>query len=137
MNALRRLLGGNRGTVAVEFALFMPVLLVLLFGIVELGQAWYHKQMLVSATREGARLGSLLNDSTNGSQQVINEVTSFLTQSGFPGQVQVSVSGANGSAGSTVTVQATSNYSLAVLGNLVPSSLSTVTLKAVTVMRHE
>jgi Flp pilus assembly protein TadG len=131
------LLAGSRGSVAVEFALFLPFFLVLLFGIVELGQAWYQKQMLVSATREGARLGSLLNDTTNTSALVSAEVTNFLSLSGFPGQAQVTVAGADGNAGATVTVTATSDYQLPVLGRLVPGELGTVTLRATTVMRHE
>jgi Flp pilus assembly protein TadG len=123
--------------VAVEFALVLPFFLILLFGVIELGQAWYQKQMLISATREGARLGSMLNDTSNTSALVSAEVTNFLNQSGFPGAAQVTVTGADGNAGTSVTVTVTSNYTLPVLHNLVPSSLATVVLRATTVMRHE
>jgi Flp pilus assembly protein TadG len=137
VRTLRRFLLGSRGSVAVGVCLFLPFLLILLFGIVEMGQAWYQKQMLVNATREGARLGSLLNDATNGSAQVSAEVTNFLNQSGFPGTPHVTVTGADGATGTSVTVTATANYTLPVLHNLIPSNLSTVTLRATTVMRHE
>lgn len=137
MSRLRALLRGTRGSVAVEFALFLPFFLMLVFGVIELGGAWYQRQMLVTASREGARAASLLNDTSNGTAQVNALVRDFLTQSGYPGTVNVSTSGADGNAGTPVTVTVTSNYQFPVLGNLVPGSLGAVTLRAVTVMRHE
>lgn len=137
MSLLRRLLKGQRGSVAVEFALVLPVFLLLLFAVVEMGSAWYYKQMLVSASREGARMASLLNDPTNGSAQVVTTVKSYLTQAGFPGSPSVSVTGADGAAGTTVRVIASSNYQMPVLGQLVSSGLANMTLSGTTVMRHE
>lgn len=137
MNLRRGLLKGQKGSVAVEFALVLPVFLLLLFAVIELGSAWYYKQMLVSASREGARMASLLNDSTNGSAQVVSTVKSYLTQSGFPGSPSVSVTGADGAAGTTVQVVASSNYQMPVLGQLVSSSFANMTLSGTTVMRHE
>ena len=61
-NKLRKLTKGERGSVIVEFALFLPVLLVILFGIIELGSAWYFKQVMVNASRDGARFASLYAD---------------------------------------------------------------------------
>lgn len=43
------------GQAAVEIALIMPLLLVLLLGIVEFGEAWNVKQVVTEAAREGAR----------------------------------------------------------------------------------
>ena len=45
-----------RGQALVEFALVMPIMMVLLMGIIELGRAWNMKQVLTDAAREGARL---------------------------------------------------------------------------------
>lgn len=51
----------ERGQAIVEFALMMPVLmLILVFGMVEMGSALSHNMTLASATREGARMGSNL-----------------------------------------------------------------------------
>ena len=50
---------GERGAAAVEFALVLPLLLVLVFGIVEFSIAYNHKQGLHAAAREGARLAAL------------------------------------------------------------------------------
>ncbi len=49
----------ERGAVAVEFALLLPVLVVLLFGIVQFGITFNRQQGIHAAAREGARVGSL------------------------------------------------------------------------------
>jgi Flp pilus assembly protein TadG len=43
------------GQALVEFALLLPVLLLLIIGIVEFGRAWNIKQVINDAAREGAR----------------------------------------------------------------------------------
>lgn len=43
------------GQAAVEMALILPVLMLLLLGIMEFGQAWNAKQIITDAAREGAR----------------------------------------------------------------------------------
>lgn len=137
MKLPRKLLKNTTGSVAVEFALFLPLLLVLIFGVVELGSAWYSKQMLVNASREGARLGALFNAGDLTDSDVQNHVLVLLSDAGFPGSPTVTVSGVANSAGSPVSVQVESSYDLPVLGALVPAALSTVNLSATTVMRHE
>lgn len=49
-------IGGNRGQSVIEFALVLPLLLVILFGITEFGRAWMTVNILTSAAREGCRL---------------------------------------------------------------------------------
>jgi Flp pilus assembly pilin Flp len=51
----------ERGAAAVEFALILPVIIMLLFGIIELGRAWNVKQVLTDAAREGARVAAVNN----------------------------------------------------------------------------
>ena len=46
----------RRGQALVEFALILPILMILLMGIIEFGRAWNVKQVLTDASREGARL---------------------------------------------------------------------------------
>ncbi len=135
MIKLRKLIFGRRGSVAVEFALFVPVLLMLIMGIIELGSAWYAKQMMVNASREGARMGAMYDSSTNA--EVEQQVQTLLTQAGFAGNVTVSSTGAGGSTGDLVTVQVTANHPLSVLGSLIPELPQAITLTASTVMRHE
>ncbi|KAE8765550.1 TadE/TadG family type IV pilus assembly protein [Georgenia thermotolerans] len=45
----------DRGASAVEFALVIPMLVLLVFGIVELGRAYQVQTTLSAAAREGAR----------------------------------------------------------------------------------
>jgi Flp pilus assembly protein TadG len=56
----RRKKGANeRGAEAVEFALVVPVLVLLVFGVVDFGWMINHDTMVNNASREGARLGAL------------------------------------------------------------------------------
>ena len=47
----------EEGASAIEFALVLPLLLVLVFGIIEFSILFYDKAMLTNASREGARVG--------------------------------------------------------------------------------
>lgn len=51
--------GRDRGAAAVEFALLLPVLLLLVFGIIDFGRALNAQVTLTQAAREGARLAAL------------------------------------------------------------------------------
>jgi Flp pilus assembly protein TadG len=60
-----RLTTGDRGAAAVELALVLPILALLLFGLIEFGQAYSAKISLTGAVREGARSLALgLGDAT-------------------------------------------------------------------------
>ena len=49
----------DRGSAAVEFALVLPLLLLLVFGIIDFGRALSAQITLTQAAREGARLTAL------------------------------------------------------------------------------
>ncbi len=49
----------DRGTAAVEFALVLPVLLLIVFGIIDFGRALNAQISLTGAAREGVRLAAL------------------------------------------------------------------------------
>lgn len=51
----------QQGAAAVEFALILPILLLVFFGMVELSLALYDKAILTNASREGARAGIVLS----------------------------------------------------------------------------
>ncbi len=50
----------DSGAAAVEFALIVPILFLLIFGIVDFGRAYQAKVELAHAAREGARSYSIL-----------------------------------------------------------------------------
>ena len=54
-----RRLRQQRGAVAVEFALIMPVLLLILVGTLEFGRVWSQMQVFQGAAREGARCAAV------------------------------------------------------------------------------
>lgn len=57
-----RLRGEERGAALVEFAIVLPLLVLLLFGVVEFGRAYNARIELTSAVREGARAAALSGD---------------------------------------------------------------------------
>lgn len=61
MTILRRLIGrakDERGAAIVEFALVAPILLTLVWGIIETGRVFYTINSLASSVRDGARWGA-------------------------------------------------------------------------------
>lgn len=54
----------ERGAAAVEFALVLPLLVLLFAGVAELGRLYYLQSMLGGAAREGVRVMALQNDQT-------------------------------------------------------------------------
>jgi hypothetical protein len=53
----RKSVRDEKGVVAIEFALVLPILIILLIGIVEFSLLLYDKGMITNASREGARAG--------------------------------------------------------------------------------
>ena len=49
-----------RGQGLVEFALVVPIFLILLFGMVEFGRAWMTKNILTGAAREAVRIYAVI-----------------------------------------------------------------------------
>jgi Flp pilus assembly protein TadG len=49
----------EEGVAAVEFALILPVLALMLFGVLEFGRVWSQYQVFQGAAREGARCAAV------------------------------------------------------------------------------
>jgi Flp pilus assembly protein TadG len=56
----------DRGAAAVEMAIVLPLLLLLLFGIIDLGRLLYTQVELSSGAREGARIAAINHPSAAG-----------------------------------------------------------------------
>jgi len=66
----------QKGSVLVEFALILPVFMLLLFGVISFSVALYDKTVLTMATREGARAGAkYVAGKTNDERGVIGRTT--------------------------------------------------------------
>jgi Flp pilus assembly protein TadG len=76
------------GAAVVEFALLVPMLVVLVFGIVQFSIAWDRQQALHAAAREGARLGAL---PATTQTQIQSRVTNALDGIDFPSTPTVAV----------------------------------------------
>ena len=65
MMSLRRLIvrrGGSRGQALVEFALILPILLILMLGILDFGRAIAAYNSVSNAARSGARVAIVTQD---------------------------------------------------------------------------
>src|SRR6266540_7504972 len=59
MTFIRNRISREEGVAAVEFALILPVLALLLFGVLEFGRVWSQYQVFQGAAREGARCAAV------------------------------------------------------------------------------
>ena len=55
----------ERGQALAEFALVLPLVLLFIAGIVEMGRAWNIKQAVTDAAREGARYTVVQDDAVD------------------------------------------------------------------------
>jgi hypothetical protein len=72
----RRDRGGQRSQALIEFALVSPVLLLLLFGIIDIGRAVFYYDTLNHAAREGARTAVRASAQLPTNADVLATVTS-------------------------------------------------------------
>jgi Flp pilus assembly protein TadG len=139
----------------VEFAIIFPVLVLLAFGIIDFGHAWYMKHLMSDASREGARYATRYVTDISGhrilpkdlSPTVANYVlTTWGLQNYLPCDASPTVT--PGGAGATetnpsilagedfiLTITATKTWF--VLGALIPGLGSSKTLSVTTTMTCE
>ena len=56
----------QRGAAAVEFALVLLPLLLIVLGTIDWGYYFYIREIVINAAREGARAGSIANNAGDG-----------------------------------------------------------------------
>lgn len=66
----RRQRKSRRGAAALEFAIVLPMLLILVMGVLEVGRLLDIQQILTCAAREGARHGAA-NSPTAGAENIV------------------------------------------------------------------
>lgn len=125
----------RRGAAVVEFAVVSPLLIMLVFGMIEFGRMVMVQQLITNASREGARLAVLDGTTTADVQSKVN---TFLTNAAVRGAtVAVSPSPpTNAGYGEPVTVTVSINFNQ-VSWLPTPMFLSGHSLTASTVMRRE
>jgi Flp pilus assembly protein TadG len=77
----------RRGAVIVEFALVVPFISLIVFGVIDFSRAYGQLNALDSALREGTRYGSTIRDdpTTDYTTIVKTKVQEYATQYGFNG----------------------------------------------------
>jgi Flp pilus assembly protein TadG len=98
---------GEGGQSLVEFALVLPIFLLVLFAIVDFGMAFHAWIAVTNSAREGARLGAVRGSATEIEQRVW-DTTGTLEQA----NLTVTVTNAEGDPGDSVIVDVSYAYSL-------------------------
>jgi len=126
----------EHGVAAVEFALLLPIILLILVGTIEFGLMMFTQEVLTNASREGARAG-IIQVIPKPTDADIKDVVVNYAQNARVAltPADVAVAGAGGVFPNPLTVTVTYNYNFLVPGlfGLGP----TLQLTAQTVMRHE
>jgi len=134
---MRRL--NEQGAAAAEFAILLPVLLTILFGIIEFGMLMYGREIVTNATREGARAGIVQGPPKRTAGEITTIATNYLTGTGVNlADVTFTVTGAGLTNPNTLTVSATYLYRFLI--PYIPTVVgipNPLTIPIQTVMRHE
>lgn len=162
---LRRLLRrgrGQEGAAAVEFALCLIPLLLIVAGVVDYGESWYMQSVLATASREGARYATRYQtDPVTGARLIPNALNPTIQdyvlntseenggKGGYgllgllPGNAEAAVptptgSGyTSGTAGLPVTVKVTAQKYWLFLDRLIPRLTNPQPLASTTTMACE
>ena len=141
---MKLILNNKNGAAAVEFALILPLLILVVFGIIEFGLLLYNQQVITNASREGARAGIVVGlDRPGNEHETISHNTAFnycsnhlVTFSDNPSPLSISPPPTSGAAisGDDLTVTITYLYDFLILSNI---GIGPITLDAKTIMKLE
>ena len=122
-----------KGTAVVELAVVLPLLLTIVFGIIEFGWVFMVRETLVNASREGCRV-AVLQGSTQ--QDIMDRVADSMAGAGLSGySVQITTSTPSNP---TETVKVLIPYGeVSLLGGYFFGGSTDFNLAATTVMRKE
>ena len=152
-----KLIRNEKGTSIIEFAIILPLLIILIFGMVEFSVLFYDKAVITNASREGARGGTVYRSDPNieppndpydpfDCNQIETVVNTYLANHlvTFGGATTASTSctgpgpsGECGGSGDSLTITVTYDYTFLLLPNFLNFLSSPFTLTAVTTMRCE
>jgi Flp pilus assembly protein TadG len=123
----RGLLRRTEGAMAVEFAIVLPILLLIVGGIMDIGHAYHELHVVNEAAREGARVAAV-----GGSPQEIGDAIT-----NFGDQLQYTINPSPPVSGSNVTVSVSTQVQLftPIISAFFPNNPFTVT--GTTIMRVE
>ena len=84
LRSVRRVTSDERGAAAVEFAIIVPVFLLIVFGMIDFSRAYYTQSAVAAAVREGARMAAVQRHPNDaGSQTMVkNRVSTYVVPFG-------------------------------------------------------
>ena len=142
---LKQQAASERGAELIEFALALPLLLVIIMGIFDFGLAFQRYEVITNAAREGARLGALY--ASYCPDDIESRVDAYVAAAGLPGTADTTVTPtqniplAGGGTITGVSVRVAYDHSFSFVGPIMAligaNSLGTVTLRATSTMRRE
>jgi Flp pilus assembly protein TadG len=157
----RRFLRNAEGSAAVEFAIILNLLLLMIIGMLEFGLAFSMRQVIINASREGARYGIVFTvDGTGNRVAPINfpsaqppkatiqdwvlepasgglGLKSILPADSNPAVTVGGTGATTGTTGNTLRVTVTCEYPFWVMNKFLPVLGDKMTLAGTTVMRVE
>ncbi len=127
-----------RGQGLVEFALVVPIFLILLFGMVEFGRAWMTKNILTGAAREAVRIYAVIPyDNVVAESRAVN----ILSSAGLdPARWTISIYSTDLSVpGDNIVMNAdvTYNFPVIIVGFIPGLPTNNILLTTSTTMRRE
>jgi Flp pilus assembly protein TadG len=105
----------ERGAAAVEFAIILPILLMLVGGVIDFGRLYWTQIMLSNAARDGVRLAAMGSTTYTAAQVQSRTVTAAAPLTVATSGVTVTQCGAGGTSASVVVVPQTA-FGWTVLG---------------------
>lgn len=123
----------EKGQAMVEFALVLPILLILLLGILEFGQIFSSYLLIQNASRDGARYGSV-GYTDSEIIQIVQQKTSILDQTNLTVTILPSPSQRERGGKIDVSIDYQMNLYTPMWNNILPNPFP---LSAGTVMRIE
>ena len=132
----------QRGVAAVEFALILFPLVLLVFGTIEFSTLLYDKAMITNASREGARAGIVYSYPDRiADGEIVNVINTYcgdhMISLGGDSSVSTTITRAGDASGDPLTVRVSYVYNFLVLPNLMTSLSDGLLLQGETVMRLE
>jgi Flp pilus assembly protein TadG len=155
---MKKKLRRETGGAAVEFAIILPLLILILFGTVEFGLLLYNKQVLTNASREGARAGIVIevpkkdkaairkiikdycNDPDLDGDTTDKRLINFNGASDILNDSNITITGEQQTFGNDLIVKVDYTYNflvLTVVRNFGFGLFDPLTLTATTTMKHE
>ena len=148
MNRLQKRIRSERGAELIEFALTLPLLLLLVLGIIEFGFLFQEYEVVTNSAREGARIAAMIPSAGYKAADATTRAKDYLTAGGLdlnkalpaPAVAQTQLVLTNGKCAQAYTVTVTYKHPVPFVSGIMTylgGNIAEIPLKAVAVMRAE